>query len=207
MEQVNSVATLDAHLILQGRHVRLEPLSREHKADLARVALDPLLWRWTTTQICSLEDLDSYIESTLTLQQEGAAIPFATIDRATGRAIGSTRFASIDPQNRRVEIGWTWLGREFQRKAFNTEAKLLMLTHAFERMECIRVEFRANVLNTISRKAIVRLGAKEEGTLRHHMILPDGRLIDWVYYSILREEWPGVRAGLEEKLAAHSHAG
>jgi N-acetyltransferase len=194
----------DASTILEGRHVRLEPLSQARKADLARVALDPLIWRWTTTHIHTLEELDAYLESTIALRQEGAAIPFATIDRSTGRAIGCTRFGSIDLQNRRVEIGWTWLGREFQRKAFNTEAKLLMLTHAFETMGCIRVELRANALNTISRTAIARLGAKEEGTLRHHMILPDGRLIDWVYYSILREEWPDVKVGLEEKLAAHA---
>jgi RimJ/RimL family protein N-acetyltransferase len=188
---------------LEGRHVRLEPLSRRHKSDLAMVALDPELWRFTPTQIHSTHDLDAYIETALSLQRAGTAIPFATIDRSTGRAIGSTRFGNIDPQNRRAEIGWTWLGRDFQRRAFNTEAKLLMLTHAFERMDCIRVELRTDVLNTKSRNAIARLGAKEEGILRHHMILPDGRLIDWVYYSVLRDEWPSVRAGLEQKLAAH----
>jgi RimJ/RimL family protein N-acetyltransferase len=188
---------------LEGRHVRLEPLSRRHKSDLAMVALDPELWRFTPTQIHSTDDLDAYIETALSLQRAGTAIPFATIDRSTGRAIGSTRFGNIDPQNRRAEIGWTWLGRDFQRRAFNTEAKLLMLTHAFERMDCIRVELRTDVLNTKSRNAIARLGAKEEGILRHHMILPDGRLIDWVYYSVLRDEWPSVRAGLEQKLAAH----
>jgi RimJ/RimL family protein N-acetyltransferase len=188
---------------LEGRHVRLEPLSRHHKAQLATVALDPELWRFTPTQIHSIDDLDAYIETALSLQEVGTAIPFATLDRATGRAIGSTRFGNIDTQNRRAEIGWTWLGRDFQRRAFNTEAKLLMLTHAFERMDCIRVELRADALNTKSRDAIVRLGAREEGILRHHMILPNGRLIDWVYYSILRDEWPSVRAGLEQKLASH----
>jgi RimJ/RimL family protein N-acetyltransferase len=188
---------------LEGRHVRLEPLSRQHKPQLATVALDPELWLFTPTQIHSTDDLDAYIETALSWQKAGTAIPFAIVDRSTGHAIGSTRFGNIDPQNRRAEIGWTWLGRDFQRKAFNTEAKLLMLTHAFERMECIRVELRADVLNTKSRNAIARLGAKEEGILRHHMILPNGRLIDWVYYSILREEWPSVRAGLEQKLASH----
>jgi N-acetyltransferase len=187
---------------LEGRHVRLDPLSPKHKSDLARVALDPDLWRFGPTQIHSSGDLDAYIETALSWQAAGTALPFATVERATGRAIGSTRLANIDAQNRRAEIGWTWLGRDYQRRAFNTEAKLLMLEHAFERMDCIRVEFRASVLNMKSRNAIVRLGAKEEGTLRHHMILPDGRLIDWVYYSILREEWPEVRAGLERKLAA-----
>lgn len=188
---------------LEGRHVRLEPLSRQHKSQLAMVALDPELWRFTPTQIHSTDDLDAYIETALSWQKAGTAIPFATVDRSTGQAIGSTRFGNIDPQNRRVEIGWTWLGRDFQRRAFNTEAKLLMLTHAFERMDCIRVEFRTDVLNTKSRNAIARLGAEQEGILRHHMILPNGRLIDWVYYSILRDEWPSVRTGLEQKLASH----
>jgi len=191
---------------LEGRHVRLEPLSSAHAADLAAVALDRELWRWTPTQIHSADDLDAYIDTAQASQRAGTAMPFATVERSTGRAIGSTRFGNIDAPNRRVEIGWSWLGRNFQRKAFNTEAKLLMLAHAFDRMECIRVELRADVLNTKSRSAIVRLGATEEGTLRHHMILSDGRLIDWVYYSILRAEWPSVRAGLERKLAAHARA-
>ena len=149
------------------------------------------------------KDLDAYIETALSWQRAGTAFPFATVDRSTGRAIGSTRFANIDPQNRRAEIGWTWLGRDFQRRAFNTEAKLLMLTHAFESLDLIRVELRTSILNIKSQNAIARLGAKQEGILRHHTILPDGRLIDWVYYSILRDEWPSVRAGLEPKLASH----
>ena len=190
-------------LVLEGRHVRLEPPSHAHSPDLAMVALDPELWRWTTVQIHSVDDLNAYIDGIIALRTSGAAIPFIAIDRATGRAIGGTRFANMDAQNRRVEIGWTWLGRPYQRRAFNTEAKLLMLSHAFDRMNCIRVEFRVNAFNIKSREAVARIGAREEGTLRHHMILPDGRLIDWVYYSILREEWPGVRAGLEEKLASY----
>ena len=190
---------------LEGRHVRLEPLSRHHEAGLAAVALDPELWRWTPTQIHSLDDLRAYVETALALQRAGGALPFATVDRATGRAIGSTRFGNVDPRHCRVEIGWSWLGREFQRRAFNTEAKLLMLAHAFEQMACIRVELRADALNAKSRTAIARLGATEEGTLRHHMILPGGRLVDWVYYSILAAEWPAVRAGLERKLAAYPY--
>lgn len=199
--------TRPAPVTLEGRHVRLEPLSRRHRLDLAALALDRELWRFTLTRIHSLEDLDSYIEAALSLGRAGTAIPFATIDRANGRAIGSTRFANIDRASRRVEIGWTWLGREFQRRAFNTEAKLLMLVHAFEHMDCARVEFRVDALNAPSRAAVLRLGAKEEGTLRRHMIHPSGRWIDWVYYSILREEWPAVREGLEQKLAAHARGG
>jgi RimJ/RimL family protein N-acetyltransferase len=193
-----------AHVTLEGRYVRLEPLTREHQADLAAVALDPDLWRSTLTRIDTVEDLDAYIEEALSWQRAGTAIPFATVNRATGRAIGSTRFANIDAKNRHLEIGWTWLGREFHRKGFNTEAKLLMLGHAFERMDFIRVEFRVNGPNARSRRAVVRLGAQLEGILRHHTIRSDGQLIDWVYYSILREEWPAVRSNLERRLAAHA---
>jgi RimJ/RimL family protein N-acetyltransferase len=189
--------------VLEGRHVRLEPLSQGHMKDLAQVALDPDLWRWTLHRIASQEDLERSIEDALKQQQAGTALPFATIDRAAGRAIGGTRFGNIDPKNRRVEIGWTWLGRPFHRTAINTEAKLLMLEHAFDRLDCIRVEFRVNVLNVRSRSAVMRLGAQQEGILRHHEIAPDGRLIDWVYYSILRDEWPGVRENLEKKLVSH----
>lgn len=184
--------------------MRLEPLSREHRPALAMVALDPDLWRFTPTQIHSTDDLDEYLETALSWQRAGTAIPFATVERSTGKAVGSTRFGNIDRQNRRVEIGWSWLGRAFQRTSLNTEAKLLMLTHAFERMDCVRVELRADVLNRQSRNAIARLGATEEGILRHHMILPDGRLVDWAYYSILRDEWPDVRTRLEQKLASHA---
>ena len=193
-------------LVLEGRHVRLEPLAWAHRDALLEHALDPDLWQWTLTRIHKPEDLDAFIETALRLRETGSVIPFATVDRATNRAIGSTRFANIDGVNRRLEIGWTWLGRRFHRQAFNTEAKLLMLAHAFERMDCIRVEFRVNVPNTRSRAAVTRLGAREEGTLRHHQIAPDGRVIDWVYYSILREEWPAVREALEQKLAAHAPA-
>ena len=195
-----------APVVLEGRHVRLEPLTREHRADLAVVALDPDLWRFTLTQIHSLDDLDAYIEEALAGQRGGTALPFATVNRATGRAIGSTRFGNIDTRNRHVEIGWSWLGREFHRQAFNTEAKLLMLGHAFERMECIRVEFRVNAPNARSRRAVVRLGAQMEGILRQHTIRSDGQRIDWVYYSILRGEWPEVRARLEHRLAVHAQS-
>ncbi len=193
-----------APVVLEAEHTRLEPLSHQHKLDLARVAFDPDLWRWTPTQIHSADDLNAYVETALSQQKKGTAMPFATVERSTGRAIGSTRFGNIDLQNRRVEIGWSWLGRDFQRKAFNTEAKLLMFTHAFARMGCVRVEIRVDRLNTKSREAIARLGAKEEGTLRSHMVLPNGRWVDWVYYSILLDEWPGVEAGLQEKLAHHA---
>ncbi len=186
---------------LEGQHARLEPLTHAHRGDLLTVAFDPEIWQFTTARVTTPADLERYVETALAWQREGHALPFATIDRASGRAIGSTRFAAIDVANRRAEIGWTWLGKAYQRTALNTEAKLLMLTHAFEHMGCIRVELKTDVLNVRSRAAIQRLGAKEEGIFRHHMIMPEGRLRDTVYYSLLSEEWPAAKAGLVEKLA------
>lgn len=188
---------------LEGRAVRLEPLTRAHRDDLLRWALEPDLWRWTLTRITTAADLDAYIETALEWQAAGTALPFATVDRATGHAIGSTRFGRIDAGNRKVEIGWTWLGLPFHRMVYNTEAKRLMLGYAFERLGCVRVEFRVNEPNRRSRTAVERLGARLEGILRHSQIAPDGRLLDWAHYSILSEEWPVVREGLEQKLAAH----
>ncbi|MFN8573296.1 MAG: GNAT family protein [Gemmatimonadaceae bacterium] len=185
---------------LVGQHARLEPLSHTHTTDLLQVAFDPAIWQFTTARITTPADLTTYVETALTWQREGHALPFATIDRASGRAIGSTRFAAIDVANRRAEIGWTWLGTAYQRTALNTEAKLLMLTHAFERLGCIRVELKTDVLNVRSRAAIRRLGATEEGILRHHMIMPGGRLRDSVYFSLLADEWPAAKAALNEKL-------
>jgi RimJ/RimL family protein N-acetyltransferase len=129
------------------------------------------------------------------------SIPFATVQKQTNQPIGSTRFLNLDPDNRRAEIGWTWIAPAWQRTAVNTEAKLLMLTHAFEQMRCIRVELRTDALNERSRTAILRLGATFEGILRQHMIMPTGRLRDTAVYSILDREWPVVKAGLESKLA------
>ncbi|GAB5536973.1 MAG: GNAT family protein [Rubricoccaceae bacterium] len=189
---------------LEAEHTRLEPLAEAHRADLSAVAFDPRLWRWTPTQIHTPADLDAYIHTARAELANGTTLPFAILDRSTGRAIGSTRLGHIDLDHRRAEIGWSWLGRAYQRRAFNTEAKLLLLRYAFEDLNCMRVEIRADRLNQPSRTAIERLGAVEEGTLRQHMILPDGRRVDWVYYSILRDEWPDVEAGLTEKLARYA---
>jgi len=189
-----------APVTLEGARVRLEPLTLEHHAALCEVGLDPELWRWTTADIRSPEDLRRYIQKALADQREGTALPFATIDRATWKAVGSTRFGSIEPPHRRVEIGWTWIGRAWQRTAINTEAKYLMLRHAFEVWGVMRVEFKTNAMNYRSRTAIARLGAKEEGTFRKHMISERGVPRDTVYFSILDTEWPEVRAGLEEKM-------
>jgi len=186
---------------LEGRVVRLEPLTLGHLPDLCAAGIDPELWRWTQGAITSREDLLQYVQRALDAERDGDALPFATVLRTGGRAIGSTRFAAYDRDNRRVEIGWTWVGRPWQRTAVNTEAKYLMLRHAFEDLGCLRVEFKTDVLNAASRAAILRLGAQEEGVFRRHIVTASGRLRDSVYYSIIDAEWPFVRAGLEAKLA------
>jgi RimJ/RimL family protein N-acetyltransferase len=188
-------------VVLEGRHVRLEPLSLDHLDDLAKVAFDEEIWRWTSERALSPDELRAYVERALAAARTGSVLPFATVARAAGRAIGSTRFASFDPANRRIEIGWTWLGRDWQRTAINTEAKYLMLGHAFERVGCVRVELRTDVLNEQSRAAIRRIGAAEEGVLRKHAITAAGRVRDDVYYSIVDDEWPAVKANLEGRLA------
>ncbi|HKS27120.1 MAG TPA: GNAT family protein [Pyrinomonadaceae bacterium] len=186
---------------LEGRFVRLEPLSLSHLAELSDVAFDEEIWRYTTSVIEKPEDLKEYVETAVRWQTEGTALPFATIDKRSGRAVGSTRFAAIDRVNRHMEIGWTWVAREFQRTYVNTEAKYLMLGHAFENLGCLRVEFKTDSLNEKSRRALARIGAKEEGTFRNHMIMPSGRMRHSVYFSIIDSEWPEVKSALEEKLS------
>ena len=182
---------------LEGGHVRLEPLSLDHHADLCAAGLDEELWRWIPARVRTPEDMRAYIEIALRAQQEGSALPFATVERGSGYAIGSTRFGNIDRGNRRLEIGWTWIGRRWQRTAVNTEAKYLMLRHAFETLGAMRVELKTDSLNERSRRAILRLGAVEEGTFRKHMTTESGRVRHTVYFSIIDEEWQGVKARLE----------
>lgn len=185
---------------LEGRHVVLEPLSQRHHEALTEVGMDEDIWRWIPTRIGSPEDMKHYIETALSLQKEGSALPFAMIDKASACVAGSTRFGNIDRVHRRAEIGWTWLAPPFQRTAINTEAKYLMLRHAFEVWRAIRVELKTDSLNHRSRAAILRIGAREEGTLRNHMITDSGRIRDTVYFSIIDSEWPLVKARLESKL-------
>ena len=187
---------------LEGKHVRLEPLSEAHLDDLCSVALDPEIWRWTTNSVSSRDELRDYIQLALRDARAGSALPFATIDRASGRAVGSTRFGYIALEHRRLEIGWTWLGRDYQRTAINTEAKYLMLRHAFEVLGMNRVELKTDVLNDRSRAAILRLGAKVEGILRKHIITDSGRVRDSIIHSIVDDEWPDVRARLEARMLA-----
>jgi RimJ/RimL family protein N-acetyltransferase len=186
--------------VLEGRVVRLEPLRLNHWPRLSEVGLDPELWRWTTSRVASPEDMRRYIETAIDWQAQGIALPFATVERSSGQAVGSTRFAAIDRVNRRVEIGWTWVAPPWQRTPVNTEAKYLMLRHAFEVLGCIRVELKTNSLNTTSRNAILRIGAREEGVFRNHMINDDGSIRHTVYYSIIDSEWPDLKRRLEEKL-------
>jgi len=185
---------------LDGTHVRLEPLALAHHNDLCTIGLDADLVRLTQAYPPTPEGLRTYIQTALTWQANGTAVPFAVISKAAGRAIGSTRYANIDKVNRRLEIGWTWYGRAFQRTAVNTETKYLLLQHAFETLGCIRVEFKTDVLNERSRRALLRIGAKEEGVFRRHMILADGRVRDTVYFSIIDTEWPEVKTALAAKL-------
>jgi RimJ/RimL family protein N-acetyltransferase len=150
--------------------------------------------------------MEDYIRTALAEQAQGISLPFGTVHKPSGRTVGSTRFGNIDRENRRVEIGWTWIGRPWQRTAVNTEAKYLMLRHAFEVWDCLRVEFKTDRLNEQSRRALLRIGAKEEGMLRSHMITATGRVRDSVYFSIIAAEWPEARARLEEKLRAQRPA-
>jgi N-acetyltransferase len=186
-------------IVLEGTHVRLEPLSLAHLPQLCEAGLDPELWRWIPTSVSTPDEMRMYVESALQLQSDGSALPFAIIDRSSGKAIGSTRFGSIEKSHRRVEIGWTWIARPWQRTPINTESKYLMLKHAFEVLGCTRVELKTDSLNERSRAAILRIGAKEEGTLRNHMLTQSGRVRHTVYYSIIDTEWPLVKARLEAK--------
>jgi RimJ/RimL family protein N-acetyltransferase len=143
-----------------------------------------------------------YVETALDEQRRGVSLPFATLLKANGQVIGSTRYGNVSLENHRVEIGWTWIGRAWQRSAVNTEAKYLMLRHAFETLGCKRVELKTDALNERSRNAILRIGAKQEGIFRRHLLTDTGRMRDTVYFSILDDEWPAVRARLEARLAA-----
>jgi RimJ/RimL family protein N-acetyltransferase len=189
--------------LLEGEHVRLEPLSMSHLPALTEIGLNPEIWRYFAWPCRTEAEMRRFIEIALEEQSRAVSVPFATVAKTPrgDRVVGSTRFMSIDAKHRRVEIGTTWLAPAFQRTAVNTQAKLVMLRHAFETWNCIRVEFKTDSLNEQSRRAIARLGAKEEGTHRNHMITWTGRLRHSVYFSIIDTEWPAVRERLEQMLA------
>jgi RimJ/RimL family protein N-acetyltransferase/GNAT superfamily N-acetyltransferase len=184
---------------LEGRRVRLEPLSFDHHAALCEAGLDPEIWKWTPLRVTTPGEMRAYIATALEWQAAGTALPFATI--LDGRAVGSTRFMNIDKPNRHVEIGGTWIGRPWQRSVVNTEAKYLMLRHAFETLGCMRVELKTDSMNRRSRNAIRRIGAREEGIFRNHMITWSGRIRHSAWYSIIDAEWSAVKANLEAKMA------
>ncbi|HLW37574.1 MAG TPA: GNAT family protein [Candidatus Eremiobacteraceae bacterium] len=186
-------------VVLEGRVVRLEPLARQHLEALSAVN-ELRLWDLIPRRIDSRATMAQRIEELLAAEAAGSDLPLVTVERASGTVVGSTRFMNIDAANRRVEIGGTWIAPAWQRTALNTEAKYLMLRHAFETWQCVRVEFKTDALNTQSRKAILRIGAKEEGTLRRHLLTWSGRYRDTVYFSILDDEWPAVKANLERMM-------
>jgi RimJ/RimL family protein N-acetyltransferase len=186
--------------VLEGAVVRLEPLEERHWDGLLAVALAPDIWRSTIDRLETPADLRDWLDRTLAEQAEGRSIPFATVEVASGRVVGSTRYGHLDGDNRHVEIGWTWVAPAWQRTAVNTEAKYLMLRHAFEVWGCHRVELKTDVLNTRSRRAIERLGAREEGVFRRYQRTQGGRMRDTVMYSILDSEWPEVKSRLEQRL-------
>jgi RimJ/RimL family protein N-acetyltransferase len=188
-------------VILEGRKVRLEPLALEHVPRLAEVALDPAIWQWTIARPTDEAGLRAWAEAALASRAAGSEFPFVTLEASTGRPIGSSRFMNIALEHRRVEIGWTWVAPAWQRTGANREAKLLMLGHAFDTLGCRRVEFKTDSLNEPSRTALLGIGAQFEGIFRNHMVMPDGRMRHSAYYSVIDEEWPAVRAGLERSLA------
>ena len=183
-------------VVLEGTRVRMEPLSTAHFDDLAAVAFDLPIWQWTIMGPQDEAGLRRWMESALANAEAGTERPFATIDLASGRAVGSSRYMSIVPEHKRLEIGWTWLATSAQRTGINREAKLLQLTHAFETLGANRVEFKTHVRNERSRTAIAGIGATFEGVFRSHSIMPDGSIRDSAYFSVIAPEWPDVKARL-----------
>ncbi|MER3319194.1 MAG: GNAT family protein [Allomuricauda sp.] len=185
---------------LAGELVKLVPLQKEHKVDLAFAASDGNLWELWFTSVPSPKTIDSYLDVALSQQASGEALPFAIIDKKTNTIVGSTRFLNVDAKNKRVEIGATWYAKKAQRTGINTESKYLLLKYAFENLNCIAVEFRTHFHNHPSRNAILRLGAKQDGILRNHRVDGSGNLRDTVVFSILNTEWKAVKTSLEYKM-------
>ncbi len=183
-------------VVLSGRLVQLEPLSLDHVEGLCVHGLDPQLWRWIPSPVATPDEMRAYVEAALAEQARGQALPFVIRDLSTGEIVGNTRFGNISAADRRLEIGWTWVAARHQRTGVNTEAKTLLLTHAFEALGAHRVELKTDALNEKSRNAIARIGAVQEGIFRRHIICASGRVRDTVYFSIIDSEWPAVKARL-----------
>ncbi len=183
-------------VVLTGRLVQLEPLSLDHVEGLCVHGLDPQLWRWIPSSVGTAAEMRAYVEAALAEQARGLALPFVIRDRGTGEIVGNTRFGNISAADRRLEVGWTWVAARHQRTGVNTEAKTLLLTHAFETLGAHRVELKTDALNEKSRNAIARIGAVQEGIFRRHIVCASGRVRDTVYFSIIDSEWPAVKAKL-----------
>lgn len=200
-ERTRALARLCAERVtLRGRRVALEPLSASHLPGLVTAIRDGQLWTIPVTFVPHSDELDEFLKQAEVRYASQLERQFATVDLESGKVVGSTRFRNIDRDHRRVEIGFTFIAKSWQRSHINTEAKYLMLRHAFESWGCIRVEFIADVLNNASRDAILRLGAREEGVMRNHMIMRDGRLRDPVLHSVVQSEWPDIKQRLEGRM-------
>lgn len=191
-----------APVTLEGRTVRLEPMDlARHRSGLHAIGLEPALWRFTSVQVRDAADLDTYLDQAAIEAATARALPFVIMHRSSDLVAGCTRIGNIEPAHKRLEIGWTWVGTPYQRSAVNTETKYLLFRHVFETLGWNRIELKTSALNEPSKAAMRRLGLVEEGTLRRHMINHDGTLRDSVYFSVIREEWPAMKARLEERLA------
>ncbi len=193
-------------ITLAGRHATLEPLAHDHHDDLVEAVKDGELWKLWFTSVPSPENMRKEIDRRLDLQRQGSMLPFTARLNSSGKAVGMTTYMNVDPAHHRVEIGSTWYARSVQRTAVNTECKLMLLTHAFESLDCIAVEFRTHFFNHRSRRAIERLGAKLDGILRNHQRAANGTLRDTCVYSILPNEWPTVKAHLRYILGQEAAA-
>jgi RimJ/RimL family protein N-acetyltransferase len=188
-------------IVLEGDHVRLEPMTLEHLPGLVEIGLALPIWTWMPFVVRTPDDLRGLVESALRARDAGAEFPFVTVQRASGQPVGSARYLAIALEHARLEIGWTWLAPAWQRSVVNTEAKLLMLGHAFEALGCRRVEFKTDAQNEASRRALVGIGAVFEGVFRKHMLVRGGERRDSAWYSITDDEWPDVRTHLRARLA------
>jgi len=204
MPQTEQTEMRVAPVTLKGKLVRLEPLSMDHLPELAATAFNPQIWRWMADRMESEDDLRRYMQTALDAARAGAVMPWATRSMKDRRIIGSTRFADIQPAHRTLEIGWTWMHPDYQRSGINVEAKYMQLRHAFEGMGARRVAFKTHHQNLKSQTAIQAVGAKHEGIFRNHVIMPDGSPRHSYWYSIIDEEWPEVKARLEERMQRHT---
>ncbi len=192
-------------VILEGERVRLEPIAAEHLPELAQVAFEPTIWRWTKNRVTRQDEYQAWVDEALAEVAARTAIVWVTRSKSNGRVAGSTRLFEISQQHRTMELGGTWLHPDYHRTGMNVEAKYLQLSHAFEQMNAMRVAFKTHHENLPSQRAIAALGAKQEGVFRNHMIMPDGGIRHSVWYSIIREDWPEVKANLEARMRRFQH--